>query len=273
LPEPSEEITSASLAIPKGGSTYELTGMARGPWQADAAHGGAPAVLMVREAETHSDEGEMRLLSLSSTFYGPVLLGEIEIESEVVKPGRRQKVVAVKLTSNGRVAIEGRAILIRVADIELPDSVEPIEVTLASVDEAEEVRRGLWFPGEEIAFHRTANTVKVVEGGPESVNHTGAAWFHLDCHVVPGETVTPAQRAAAAADFGNGLAHPVAFGEYLFVNCDLNVSLLREPVGEWIGIVSRTDVDRVGSGITVTELHDTAGRFGSASQSLYVDRA
>ncbi|MGK2956298.1 MAG: thioesterase family protein [Solirubrobacterales bacterium] len=273
MSDPGEEITSAALAIPKGGTSYELTGMARGPWQADAAHGGAPAALIVREAETHSEEGQLRLLSLSSTFYGPVMLGEIEIESEVVKPGSRQKVVAIRLTSNGRVAIEGRAILIRRTEVDLPDSVEPIEPTLAPVESASDVQRGLWFPGEEIAFHRTANTVKVLEGGPESVNHTGTAWFHLDCLVVPGETVTPAQRAASAADFGNGLAHPVPFGEYLFVNCDLNVSLLREPVGEWIGLVSRTDVDRIGSGMTVTELHDANGRFGSASQSLYVDHA
>ena len=247
--------------------------MARGPWQPDAAHGGAPAALLVREAETHCDGGELRLLSLQSTFYGPVMLGDIEITSEVVKPGRRQKVVALTLASGGRTAIEARAILIRVAEVELPDTVEPPAPEMTPIEESSDVKRGLWFPGDEIAFHRTANTVKVVEGGPESVNHTGAAWFHLDCHVVPDEPVTPAQRAAAAADFGNGLAHPVPFGEFLFVNCDLNVTLFRDPVGEWIGIASRTDVDSIGSGMTVTELHDINGRFGSASQSLYVDRA
>ncbi|MBK8293358.1 MAG: thioesterase family protein [Solirubrobacterales bacterium] len=267
-----EEIASASLALPKGGPKFELTGMSRGPWQADAAHGGAPAALLAREAESHCDDGKMRLLSMSSTFFGPVMLGEIEITSEVVKPGRRQKVIALKLSSGGRAAVEARAILIRVADVELPDTVEPIEPTMTPIGESANVKGGRWFPGDEIAFHRTANTVKVVEGGPESVNHTGAAWFHLDCQVVPGEVVTPAQRAAAAADFGNGLAHPVAFGEFLFVNCDLNLNLLREPEGEWIGVVSRTDVDRIGSGLTVTELHDKSGRFGSASQSLYVDR-
>jgi len=261
-----------SLARPLGGSTYELTGMARGPWQPDAAHGGAPAALMVRAAEEHSDEGAMRLLSLSTTFYGPVMLGEIEIESEVLKPGGRQKVVSVKLRSGGRTAIEGRAILVRRGEVALPASVEEIETTLLSVDEAQPVDRGLWFPGDEIAFHRNAVTVRVLKGGPETVNHEGAAWFHLDCRVVPGEEITPAQRAASAADFGNGLAHPVPFGEYLFVNCDLNVSIFREPSGEWIGLDSRTDVDRNGSGLTVTGLHDTKGRFGAATQSLYVDR-
>lgn len=268
-----EDIASASLALPKGGSTYELTGMSRGPWQPDAAHGGAPAALLVREAESHCDDGRMRLLSMSSTFFGSVMLGEIEITSEVVKPGRRQKVIALNLFSGGRTAIEARAILIRVADVELPDTVEPIEPTMTPIGESTNVRGGRWFPGDEIAFHRTANTVKVVEGGPESVNHTGAAWFHLDCQVVPGEGVSPAQRAAAAADFGNGLAHPVPFGEFLFVNCDLNLALLREPVGDWIGLQSRTEVDPGGSGLTTTAVFDESGRCGSATQILYVDRA
>lgn len=271
--EPPGDIASASLAVPKGGPAHELTGMARGPWQPDAAHGGAPAALLVREAETHCEGGRLRLLSLASTFYGPVMLGEIEITSEVVKPGKRQKVVALTIASNGRTVIEARAVLIRVGEVELPDTVEPLAPEMTPIDESTDVKRGLWFPGDEIAFHRTANTVKVVEGGPETVNHTGSAWFHLDCQVVPGEPVTPAQRAAAAADFGNGLAHPVPFGEYLFVNCDLNLTLFRDPVGEWIGLVSRTDVDPSGSGMTVTALHDSSGRFGSASQGLYVDHA
>jgi len=191
------ETLPESLALPLGGSTFELTGMSRGPWQADAAHGGAPAALMVREAEAHDEGGQMRLLSLSSTFYGPVMLGEIEIESEVLKPGRRQKVVSVKLTSGGRTAIEGRAILIRRGEVDLPDSVEEIEPRLDPVEDCEPVDRGLWFPGKEIAFHRTAVTVRVMEGGPETVNHTGAAWFHLDCPVVPGEEVSPAQPTSA----------------------------------------------------------------------------
>ncbi|MDQ2621741.1 MAG: thioesterase family protein [Actinomycetota bacterium] len=261
-----------SLATPLGGSRYELTGLSRGPWQDDAAHGGSPAALMVREAETHDDDGQMRLLSLSSIFFGPVLLGEIEIESEVLKPGRRQKVVAVRLVSGGRTAIEGRAVLIRRGQVDLPRSVETIEPQLAPVEHCAPVDRGLWFPGDEIAFHRTAVTVRVIEGGPETVNHNGSAWFHLDCPVVPGEEATSAQRAASAADFGNGLAHPVPFGEFVFVNCDLNVALFREPVGEWIGLESRTDVADNGSGLTMTTLHDIEGRLGSATQALYVDR-
>lgn len=262
-----------AIALPKGGDAFELTGLARGPWTADAAHGGAPAGLIVRAAESHGREDGLRLASISSTFYGPVALGEIEIESAVVKPGRRQKVVRVTLRSGGRVAIESTGILLRQTEVDLPEGVERTGPPLKPPEDGEPVDTSLWADGDDIAFHRTANTVMKIKGGPDVVGHTGIAWFRLEYPLVPGEALSPMQRAAAAADFGNGLAHPVAFGEYLFVNCDLNVSTFRDPVGDWIGLVSRTDADPVGSGLTTTELHDRSGRFGAASQSLYIDQA
>ncbi|MBN8867091.1 MAG: thioesterase family protein [Solirubrobacterales bacterium] len=251
----------------------ELTGLARGPWQEDAAHGGAPAALIVRSAEAHSDGGALRVASLNMSFYGPVLLGPVRIESETVKPGRRQRVVAVRLISDGRVVIDARAILIRRGRVDLPEGAAPAAERLPGPETAREVDRSLWADGEGDAFHRNTNTVLALEGGPDRVGPTGSGWFRLDFPLVPGEIPSGAQRAAAAADFGNGLAHPVAFGEFLFVNCDLNLSLLREPDGEWIGLDSRTDVDPGGSGLTTTTLYDGTGRCGSASQILYVDRA
>jgi hypothetical protein len=266
----------AAIAVPLDdtGERLELTGLARGPWDPGAAHGGGPAGLLVRAAERHGQPEGMRVASVSLTFYGPVALGEIRILTEVVKPGRRQKVIGATLQSGGRTAIEARAVLLRQTEVDLPDEAVASANgrALPPPEECEPVDRGLWSAGDEIAFHRTANTVMRIEGGPEQVGHTGAAWFRLDRPLVPGEPLSPAQRAAAAADFGNGLAHPVPFGDFVFVNCDLTVSTFRDPEGEWIGLVSRTDVDPVGTGLTTTELHDRAGRFGAASQSLYVDR-
>jgi len=272
------------VAIPLGAATvdgtrverFELTGEARGPWQGDAAHGGAPAALLARSAEAHAAEGGLRLAALSATFYGPVALGEARIESEVVKPGRRQRVVALRLTGGGRGLMDARAGLLRRGAVELPAGALPEDGAGKGLGEpgaGRPVDRRLWADGDGPAFHRTANTVLAVAGGPDTVGPTGSAWFRLEAPLVAGEGPSPAQRAVAAADFGNGLAHPVPFGEYLFANCDLNVSLLREPAGEWVGLRSRTEVDPAGAGLTVTEIFDRDGRAGAASQTLYVDRA
>ena len=270
---------AASVAIPldpaaggEGVERFELTAAARGPWQEDAAHGGAPAALLVRAIERIGADFGLRLVSLQAAFLGPVLLGKIAIETEVLKPGRKQMVVSARLTGGGRTLIAATGVLLRRGEVALPPKVEAPEVLpMPEREGGREVSEGLWAGSGGIAFHRTSNTIVVVTGGPEDTRADGAAWFRLDCPLVPGEDPSPAQRAAAAADFGNGLAHPVPFGRFLFVNCDLNLWLLREPVGEWIGVNSATEVSENGSGLTTTALHDSTGRFGVAGQVLYVD--
>lgn len=179
---------------------------------------------------------------------------------------------AVSIRSEERTLIEGRAVLIRRGEVELPQGMTVEEEGFAGPESGRPVEKELWADGEGDAFHRTANTVVAIEGGPDRIGTEGMVWIRLDYPLVPGEEASSAQRAVSAADFGNGVAHPVGWGDYLFLNCDLNVSLLREPVGEWIGLESRTEFDRNGSGLTTTRLHDSRGRFGASTQILFVDR-
>lgn len=269
-----EHAVAASLDEPTGTlGPHRLTGLARGPWQEDAAHGGAPAGLLARAAESLGADQGLRLASISLAFNGPVYLGEIEVRAEVVKPGRRQRVVSVAIDAGGRTLIEGRAVLIRRGEVDLPANAKVTEPPLPGPEQGRPIEKELWAAGESDAFHRTANTVVAIEGGPDRIGTRGTVWIRLDHPLVAGEEITGAQRAVAAADFGNGVAHPVGWGDYLFINCDLNVSLLREPTGEWIGLESRTELDPNGSGLTTTRLHDEQGHFGNASQILFVDRA
>ena len=62
----------------------------------------------------------MRLASFQSVFLGPVMLGAVELETEVLKPGRRQMVVAARLTDGDRTLIEARGVLLRSGNVELP---------------------------------------------------------------------------------------------------------------------------------------------------------
>ena len=281
MARPPDEPVPEAIALPierSGSATsllseyFQLTALARGPWSPDAAHGGAPGALLVRAAELFGGD-EMRLASLSCTFNGPVTLGEIGIEAEVSKPGRKQKVISERLVAGNRTLIDARAVLLRRGEVRLPSGVAEITPSMAPPEEGRSVESGVWAAGASLTFYGTANTIRTIEGGIDEVGPTGSGWFRLEYPVVPGETPTGAQRAAAAADFGNGLAHPVPFGEYIFVNCDLNLSLFREPAGDWIGVTSETSVDPIGAGLTVTALHDREGPFGAASQTLYVERS
>ncbi len=74
----------------------------------------------------------------------------------------------------------------------------------------------------------------------------------------------------AAADFGNGISSAVRWDQYLFINPELTVYLLRQPEGEWIGNDATTAIDPGGIGVADATLHDARGPFARAVQSLVV---
>ena len=97
-------------------------------------------------------------------------------------------------------------------------------------------------------------------------------WFRLAVPLVAGETPSPLQRVAAAADFGNGVSAALERGKYLFINPDLSVFLHRYPVGEWVALEAQTFAEAHGVGLAESALYDERGRIGRSLQSLLVDR-
>jgi len=88
--------------------------------------------------------------------------------------------------------------------------------------------------------------------------------------LVAGEEPSPLQRLAAAADFPNGIATPLSWADYVFINPDLTLYVEREPDGEWIGLDARMRVTDGGVGVSEAVLYDERGRVGRSLQSLYV---
>lgn len=243
---------------------YVPTGHARGPWDPNALHGGAPAALLARAAEAQAPG--MRLARLTLEFLGPVPLAPLAVTAEVVKPGRRFQLVEAQVAAGGRAAAKARAMLIRRGDTpDVPEGDPPAPLTTQP-----QGAERLQMPGGE-SFGGTGMDIRFVDGdlfrdGPAT------GWFRLDQPLVGDEEPTPAQRACAAADFGNGASRVVDWDEWLFVNTDLTVHLHRDPEGEWIGLDARTVLQADGTGLATSTLHDHRGPIGTAHQSLYVDR-
>ena len=99
---------------------------------------------------------------------------------------------------------------------------------------------------------------------PRCGSACGARWSS-------GEEPSPWQRAAAAADFGNGVSAELDFDVELFINPDLTVSVHRPPVGEWVCLDARTRFGTPGIGAAESELWDAEGRIGRSVQSLVVE--
>jgi hypothetical protein len=96
------------------------------------------------------------------------------------------------------------------------------------------------------------------------------AWFRLRRPLVSGETPTALQHLAAAGDFGNGISAVLSWHEYLFINPDLTLYVERPPVGEWVGLESRTIIAAEGIATSESILYDERGRIGRAIQALLV---
>ena len=118
-------------------------------------------------------------------------------------------------------------------------------------------------------YHRDAVEHRFARG---SFNALGTAtdWIRLRVPVLDADRITPLQRVAAAADFGNGISAALPAG-WMFINPDLTITLHRLPAGEWVCLDSVTHFGPDGTGSADTELWDETGRLGRSVQNLLVE--
>jgi len=122
--------------------------------------------------------------------------------------------------------------------------------------------------GEATSFAASAMEMRWLSE-PERLG-PGRVWMRLRHPLLAGEPLTPLQRLAATADFGNGVSAALPFERFLFINADLSIHLQRQPRGEWIGLDARTLVQPGGTGLAESVLHDLDGPVGRAFQTLVV---
>ncbi len=251
------------------GASFAPSTHARGPWDAGAQHGGAPAALLAREIERVTPGEDMLVARITFEFLGPVPLAPLEPDAWIQRPGSRYQIVEAELRQQGRTVVRARAVRLRRADIELPDHL-PARALPPCCGPAESVASP--FPGPEggEGFHRTGMEIRFADG---TTYDTGPAfaWFRFAHPLVAGETPSPLQRVVAAADFSNGVSRVLDFDRHLFINTDLTVHMHRDAEGEWVLIDAQTIVDRGGAGLASSRIYDERGVVGIAAQSLFID--
>ena len=95
-------------------------------------------------------------------------------------------------------------------------------------------------------------------------------WTRTRIPVVEGEEPTPRQRVMLVADSGNGASDVLDWAQHLFINPELTVHFLREPVGEWVCLDARTQIAPGGSGVATSVLSDRTGPVARGAQALFV---
>ena len=270
--------TLEALFTPDSGRFVPGEG-ARGPWSPDALHGGPVAALVARAAEQYHHDPAMHLARLTLELVRPVAPVPLTVSCTMVRPGRKVQVVDVTVAAGSTTLAIGRALRIRTHEEGdwvgegLPrDPTGPVP----GVDDgapAGPESGGHSPPLVEgyRAFHNAGAELRFVAGrfdgrGPASV------WVRLAMAVVAGETPSPVQRAAAAADFGNGVSSVLDYSQYIFINPDLTLYLDRPPEGEWICLEAATRLGAPGVGVAQSALWDHRGPVGRSLQGLVVER-
>ncbi len=241
--------------------------LARGPWDPDAEHGGAPAALLMRAFEQLPAPEGLLLARVTYEFMRPVPLGALRLQATIARPGRRVQLLEASLTDEDETeVVRARALRVRAADPSVP-ATPPMPAPPGPEHGQVRFLRAPHRP----TFTPDAVEVRFVEGGFME-GGSAVAWFRLQVELVAGEAPSGLQRLAAAGDFGNGISSALSFEEYLFINPDLTLYVDREPVGEWIGLRSETRIAGGGIGISESVLYDEHGRVGRATQALFVAR-
>ncbi len=260
-----------------GANRWTPTELARGPWDPRACHGGPVSALIARAVE-HTDPDapvDWQIARLTIELTRPVPVGSpLTVSTEVERDGRKVSLVAVRLLDGDTEVARARSLRIRAKALALPDDVVQPQPDPPGAWSDGVAQKVTWAVDDHVAFHRDACEHRFTEGSWDASGPV-AVWIRLRVPVVPGEEPSGVQRAAAAADFGNGVSGGLPFDRFTFINPDLTMHLLRAPVGEWIGMRSAsyygTASASSGAGFAESALFDADGRVGRSVQSLILD--
>jgi hypothetical protein len=246
---------------PAGEGRFRSTPATVGPWDAGSQHAGPPAALLGRALERCAPRPDMVPARLTFEILGAVPVAEVAVEARVLRPGRSVELLEAELRAGGRAAMRATAwrTLVAGAPAAGGDARPP-----ARPDR--EVRPP---PGWHAEGYLTAMEWRFAAGAWDEPG-PAAAWGRMRVALVEGEQPTGLQRLLAVADSGNGISWRLPIEEWLFINPELTVHLLREPRGEWICLDAHTEIGQGGPGLARSTLFDADGPVAYAAQSLLV---
>lgn len=247
------------------------TGLARGPWDPRHCHGGPVSALLARSVDSLDDTDAWHVARLTIELTRPIGVGiPITLSPLVERPGRKVSLVATVAEQGGVEVARVRALRIRRADLAIPTEADMVAFR-PPPDPAQVPTLGSgWARGADDYFHLDSAEHRFFEGRWDEPGPV-AVWIRLTRPVVDGETPTPLQRVAAAADFGNGVSASLDPERFTFINPDLTIHLHRPLDGEWVGMRTRSFYGPLGVGLAESELFDGGGTIGRSCQSLLVD--
>jgi hypothetical protein len=218
--------------------------------------GGAVAGLLVGEMEAiAASEGWGDAVAVSVWFLKPTPLVPLRTRLDVVRVGGRVVVVDNAVTPAGghEPTAMARATFMRARPVDAPGFVP---------SKARCQGPGQLIPVERQAPHGGPWFMDAMEARPGS----GIIWFRMKETIIAGGGTMAS--IVGPADWTHGLARPLQ-DVLADPNPNLNVHMLRPPIGPWIGIRAAAEwLPERGAGFGRGVLVDEAGEIGAVSMSV-----
>lgn len=247
---------------------FRASPLTRGPWHPDHQHAGPPSALICRAIERAAAEaGLTHLGRLTVNLLRPAPVGECRVDVATDYIGRNAGHYSGRLLAGDKEIARFTALMQREDDLPIPKGTLGHPPPHAPKPVRESPPVSFPFPGVQLGYPDLVEN-RIAAG--KFFNGPCAAWFLMKHPLIEGETPSPYQRVAVAADSGNGVSAVLDFGKYVFVNCDLTINLFRRPEGEWICLEARSLFGGNGCGMAESALYDEQGLIGRATQSLAV---
>ena len=219
-----------------------------------------------RAAAAH---GLHHIARLTANLLRPVPVGVLTIEVATDYAGRNAGHFSARLMGGEKEVARFTALALRENEVALPDNLPGHPLPSPPPGPEESPLEHFPFASRKVGYSDFVET-RIARGhffkGPSAV------WFHLRHPLLEGEVPSVYQRVAAAADSGSGISAILDLNQFVFVNSDLTINLLRRPQGEWMCIDARTLFGPNGGGLAESSLYDVHGLIGHATQSLTVSR-
>lgn len=246
-----------------GPGSFRPTDHVSGAWDESTQHIGPALGLLVHAVELDlagRRDDPMVISRLTYELLGVVPMDAVDVEVEVIRPGRTIELVEATYSHGDRTGIRLRAWLQQPRDtaaiagdafdpLPPPQEMEPWDPT------------SVW-GGGYLASARVRRDLR----GPGRARY----WVRTDVPLLAAEEVSTLARMTALVDIANGMAIRADPAVVTFPNIDLTAHLVRSPAGEWLGFDTRVTFGPGGLGLTASVIHDEDGPVGTVSQSLTV---
>ena len=226
---------------------------ARGPWDPNSLHGRVLVGLLARTFEQQHGDEAFQVSRLTTELFRLPPFAPLEVTSEVIREGRRIRVVDGSVSSDGIELARGRALMLRRAD--QPDG-QVWSPPAWNVPDPESIA-----PPKRREGGTPMWETRAIESRSSGNNAQKRAWLRETRALVEGEAITPFVRVAVAADFANPFANSGDRG-LEFLNADVTLYLHRYPDDEWLGFEVAGHHSTDGIAVAECQIYDRRGQIG-----------